>query len=213
MLAINGVPVRQVAHTKSLGTYIDENLSWNVHVEKLCKKVASGISALKRIRPFASPNAMQLIYNCLVQPYFDYCSVVWDSCGSTLAEKLQKLQNRAARVLTFSTYDTNADHLFEILGWKNLASQRKIAKTIMVYKSLNGLAPDYLAELFIDRSNITNYTLRDTSGKLAIPQPRTDYLKNSFSYSGAVLWNLLPSDLRQASSLQKFKADCSNLFR
>ena len=116
LLAINGVPVRQVAHTKSLGTYIDENLSWNVHVEKLCKKVASGISALKRIRPFASPNTMQLIYNCLVQPYFDYCSVVWDSCGSTLAEKLQKLQNRAARVLTFSTYDTNADHLFEILG-------------------------------------------------------------------------------------------------
>ena len=113
--------------------YIDENLSWNVHVEKLCKKVASGISALKL-----------KIYNCLVQPYFDYCSVVWDSCGSTLAEKLQKLQNRAARVLTFSTYDTNADHLFEILGWKNLASQRKIAKIIMVYKSLNGLAPDYV---------------------------------------------------------------------
>ena len=61
LLAINGVPVRQVAHTKSLGTYIDENLSWNVHVEKLCKKVASGISALKRIRPFASPTTMQLI--------------------------------------------------------------------------------------------------------------------------------------------------------
>ena len=49
LLAINCVPVRQVAHTKSLGTYIDENLSWNVHVEKLCKKVVSGISALKRI--------------------------------------------------------------------------------------------------------------------------------------------------------------------
>ena len=83
----------------------------------------------------------------------------------------------------------------------------------MVYKSLNSPAPDYLAEMFIDRSNITNYTLRDSSGKLAIPQPRTDYIKNSFSYSGAVLWNSLPSDLRQASSLQKFKADCSNLFQ
>ena len=61
-----GVPVRQVAHTKSLGTYIDDNLSWNAHIEKLSKKVASGISALKRIKPFASPNTMQLIYNCLV---------------------------------------------------------------------------------------------------------------------------------------------------
>ena len=157
---------------------------------------------------------MQLIYNCLVQSYFDCCSVVWDSCGSTLAEKLQKLQNRAARVLTYSTYDTNADYLFEILGWKNVTSQRKIniAKTIMVYKSLNGFAPGYLAEIFVHRSNITNYTLRNISGKLAIPQPRTDYLKNSFSYSGVVLWNSLP-ELRQASSLQKIESDCSNLFR
>ena len=212
-LAINNVPVRQVSHTKSLGTHIDEKLSWNVHIEKLCKKVASGIGALKRIRHFVSPSTMQLIYNCLVQPYFDYCSVIWDSCGSTRADKLQKLQNRAARVLTSSSYDTNADYLFEILGWRNLASQRKIAKAIMVYKSVNGLAPDYLSEMFVDRSNITNYTLRDTTGKLAIPQPRTNYLKNSFSYSGAVLWNSLPTELRQASCLRKFKADCSNFIR
>ena len=48
----------------------------------------------------------------------------------------------------------------------------------MVYKSLNGLASDYLAEMFADRSNITNYTLRDTSGQTSnIPQPQTDYLK------------------------------------
>ena len=104
-----------------------------------------------------------------------------------------------------------------MLNWLVAASKlhkhRETCCTIMVYKSLNGLAPDYLAEMFIDRSNITNYTLRDTSGKLAMPQPRTHYLKNSFSYSGAVLWNSLPSDLRQAISLQKFKADCSNLFR
>ena len=56
--------------------HVDENLTWNVHIEKLCKKVASGIGALKRIRPFVPPSTMQLIYNCLVQPYFDYCCVV-----------------------------------------------------------------------------------------------------------------------------------------
>jgi hypothetical protein len=112
---------------------------------------------------------MQLIYNCLVQPYFDYCCVVWDSCGSTPALKLQKLQNRAARVLTSSNYDTNAEYLIEKLSWKNLESQRKIAKAIMVYKSLNGFVPDYLSEMFVDRSSVTII----------------HYLKNSFSYS---LW-------------------------
>jgi hypothetical protein len=76
----------------------------------------------------------------------------------------------------------------------------------MVYKSLNGFVPDYLTEIFVDRSSVTNYTLRDTRRKLALPQPRTNYL----SYSGSVLWNSLPVELRQSSSLRKFKSDCSN---
>jgi hypothetical protein len=126
------------------------------------------------------------------------------------ANKLQKLQNRAARVLTSSNYDTNAEYLIEKLSWKNLESQRKIAKAIMVYKSLNGFVPDYLSEMFVDRSSVTNYTLRDTSRKLALSQPRTNYLKNSFSYSGSGLWNSLPVELRQSNSLRKFKSNCSN---
>ena len=42
LLAINNVPDKQVSHTKSLGIHIDENLSCNVHIEKLSKNVASG---------------------------------------------------------------------------------------------------------------------------------------------------------------------------
>ncbi len=52
--------------------------------------------------------------------------------------------------------------MFEIFGWKKLASQRKIAKDIMVCKSVNGFALDSLSEMFVDSSNRTSYTLRDT---------------------------------------------------
>ena len=71
----------------------------------------------------------------------------------------------------------------------------------MVYKSINGLAPDYLRTKFVDRGCVSNYSLRDTVGKLAVPFSRTNYLKNSFGYSGAVAWNSLPVDLRQTNSL------------
>ncbi len=69
--------------------------------------------------------------------------------------------------------------------------------------------------MFVDRSNVTNYTLRDTNGKLAIPQSRTNYLKNTFSYIEVLycMWNSLPTELRQASSSSKFKADCMNFIR
>ena len=78
---------------------------------------------------------------------------------------------------------------FLLIIEKKLETQRKIQKAVMVHKSLYGLAPDYLRSMFVKRSIVTNYSLRDTEDKLAIPKPRTDYLRNSFSYSGAVLWN------------------------
>ena len=77
-----------------------------------------------------------------------YCSVVWGHCNKSLSNKLQKLQNRAARILTYSSYDTSADPLLEQLSWKRLDTQRQIQVATMVYKSIHDLAPDYLGSLF-----------------------------------------------------------------
>ena len=92
-----------------LGVFIDENLRWQTHIDKLSKKVASGIGAIKKIRPFVPPPTLRCIYNALIQSHFDYCNLVWGNCGKTLFDRLQKLQNRAARVLTFSSYDADAE--------------------------------------------------------------------------------------------------------
>ena len=75
-----------------------------------------------------------------------------------------------------------------------------------MYKTLNGTRPDYLRSSFVYRDNVNAYRLRNTENKLVLPQPRTDYLKRRFSYSGAQLWNYLPIDLRQAPSLTDFKS-------
>ena len=61
--------------------------------------------------------------------------------------------------------------------------------------------------MFRERDNIL-YSLRDSEGKLVVPKPGTNYLKNSFSYSGAVLWNGLPVGIRQARTLNEFKTGC-----
>ena len=79
-------------------------------------------------------------------------------------------------------------------------------KAVMVYKSLNCLAPDYMSSKFILRSDLFNsYNLRISESKLTVPLPRTNYYRNSFCYSGAVLWNNLPTDVRQAKSLTCFR--------
>ena len=108
-------PISQVPKTKSLGFYIDKNLTWNVHVENLSsKKIASGIGALKRISPFVLHRMLLFIYNSPVKPHFDFCSVVWGSCKNTLANKLQKLQNHAGRVLPSFIFDTSTEYLTSV---------------------------------------------------------------------------------------------------
>ena len=93
-------------------------------------------------------SALLNIYNSLVQSPFDYGSLVWGNCGKTLSNKLQKPQNHAARVITSSNFDVDVDSLFHKLSWKDLKSQRQIQNALMVFKSLNGLVPEYLTSLF-----------------------------------------------------------------
>ena len=183
--SINGSPIEHVTTAKSLGVLIDDNLTWRSHIDKLTKKIASGIGAIKRIRRLVPYGTLHSIYQALVQPHFNYCNIVWGNCGVTLQDKLQKLQNTAARVLTYSNYDADVNNLFELLGWKSLVSQRQIERATMVFKSLQGLAPEYLCSKFVHRDS--SYCLRDSVNKVNVPQPRTNYYKNSFTYSGAVL--------------------------
>ena len=121
-------------------------------------------------------NKRKFLLNRLVQSLFDYCSLVWGNCGKTLSNNLQKLQNRAARVITSSNFDLDVDSLFHKLSWRDLKSQRQIRNAWMVLKSLNGLVPEYLKSKFIKR-NESNYSLRDSVNKLVVPFPRTNYLK------------------------------------
>ena len=91
-------------------------LTWEKHIDKICAKVGAGIGVTRRMRPFVPLETLKLIYNALVQPYFDYCSPLWDNCGGGLKDKLQRVQNRAVRVITGSTFDIRSDDVQIMLG-------------------------------------------------------------------------------------------------
>ena len=185
---VEGVKINlQTDHSKALGLNIDEYLSWKEHIHEISKKVASNIGALKRVRLFISMHTAIKMYKGLIEPHCDYCSVLWDGLSQQLSEKLQKLQNRAARVITKSSYNTNSSYLFNSLSWDNLHCIRRTKqKANLMYKCVNKLPQNYLCNMFTPRA--LSFDLRDASQKLYLPKPRTDYLKRSFSYSGAYLW-------------------------
>ena len=155
------------------------NMISHTHIDKLSKKIAPGIGAIKRIKPFVSPEILHYIYNALVRPHFDYCSIFLENCGKALSKKLRKLQIGAARILTSSSYNADAGYLLQQLGWKDLIAQRQIQVALMVFKALNDLVPEYLSSMLTERST-PGYVLRDSTNKLNVPLPRTNYLKKSF---------------------------------
>ena len=152
-------------------TSIDENLSWNSHIETVCKKISSALGLIKCIRHFVPFYTLLNIFNGLVKPQCDYRSIVWDCCSTGLAEKLQKLQNRAAPayIVVRPLSDSSATDLFRRLHWKNLRNQKLFAKAIMMFKILNGQTPDYLSNKFIFRKDTTSYRLRNSEMRLALP--------------------------------------------
>ena len=68
-----------------------------------------------------------------------------------LSEKLQKLQNRAARIISFSNYDASLNELFQALNWRKLEQLGKVDLSILMYKTLNHETPEYLSSKFINR--------------------------------------------------------------
>ena len=143
------------------------------------------------------------MYTALIQPHFDYCCSVWDELGSTLATKLQKVQNRV-RVIARSSYDADAGALLTLLQLDNLSYiRRKKIKAQLMFKILKGNAPSYLKSLFSVRT--LEYDVRNNRSKLHIPKPRTNNLKRSICYSGALLYNNLSQEIRNLPNLSQFK--------
>ena len=75
-----------------IGLEIDDKLSWNKHIDKVAKKVASGIGAIRKICDFVDQKTLIYVYHALINPHFDYCSEVWDTIGVGLSNRLQKLK-------------------------------------------------------------------------------------------------------------------------
>jgi hypothetical protein len=131
------------------------------------------------------------MYNALVMPNFNYCSTVWQNNNQTHLDKLYKLQKRAARIITNSDYTIRSSDTFQkILKKRDL---------FMAFKVINGMLPEYVTQLFHTCEN-SGYVLRSSNLKLSQPKPKTNFLRNSFSYSGAAYWNNIPINLLKTLS-------------
>ena len=135
---------------------------------------------------------------------------MWGNLNSTLSTRLQKLQNWAARIITHKGYDVRSLDIRKQLGWNDLESIRRKHTAILMYKTVNKKAPDYLSDLFTSSNN--DFDLRWKENRLLLPKFRNKFAKrNCFSFTGAKVWNSIPFSIRSAPSLSLFKKSINDL--
>ena len=93
------------SNVKYLGVRIDSELSWKEHMTVALSKISRGVGMLKYSKKFLSLETVQKMYLGIVEPHIRYCCSVWGCAGDAILQKLQKIQNRAAGIVTDSPFD------------------------------------------------------------------------------------------------------------
>ena len=169
-LRIQGAELKVMQSTKYLGVQVDNTLDWRERTKTISSKVSRPIGFLKHARSLLPEESLRSLYTGIVETHFRYFSPVWGSCGATEINLLHKMQNRAARIVTGSNFDTSGLTLVKQLGWKTICELIDSESNTMVFKSLNNLAPQYLCNLFTRMSQLPSVSLRNTTTDLKLPR-------------------------------------------
>ena len=124
-LNIRGNELDDMQKVKYLGVYVDNSLDWKEHITTVSSMVSKALGFLKHAKKFFRDSSLKALYLIIVEPYFRYCCSVWECRGTTALLQLQKLQNRAARILTTSAFDTPSSPIIKNLGYELIFFESK----------------------------------------------------------------------------------------
>ena len=133
---------------------MDETLSWEAHISEVVSKVDKVLAAFERVRPTFPQSTLVTIYKSLILPHLNYCCAAWGCIGNCLNQKLEKLQNRVARITTGFGWDVRSAQILRALNWESLADRRAKRLKSLMFKTPNNLLPEYLSDKFTSVNTI-----------------------------------------------------------
>ena len=205
VIKIGKYKIKEIDHTKFLGIFIDNKLTFRYHANYLRSKISKSIGVLYKLNKFLPPFILAKLYSTLVFPYFLYCIEAWHSAYNNVTRPLFILQKKSIRAICNLDYRDHTNEHFKNLSILKLNDLNKYQTLIYLYKSLN--LPNFdpiLNNYIINSSNIHDH---DTRNKNTITPKCFNLKKSKFNikHNGPKLYNELPTDLKNITSLYKFK--------
>ena len=202
-IQIEGVSIQNQKEQKLLGVVFDNRLTFDTHINTLCKKAGSKISALSRLTPYMNFEKKRLLMNAFFNSQFSYCPLVWMFHSRKLNNKINFLQERCLRLI----YNDKSSTFENLLKRNNSVCfhHRNLQfLAIELYKVKHELSPVFLNEIFL--RNEKDFNGRKTSFFKSRSIRSVLSGSESLSFVGPKIWDMVPFNLQNAKSLTSFKS-------
>ena len=213
-LSMNGKNLEQVSSFKLLGLTFDDELSFDVHVEKLCTKLSQRIAVLSKIKRCLPHRERIIYYNAMIKSVILYGSTVWTVTSKENLNRVLKLQKRAARVILDMDTSARSVDMFKQLDWVPYYDEVKIFKATITYKRINSESPGYLTNMLKLNSSVNNRVARYSNLNSLCPEyKRKTEGGRTFTVTTIKQWNQLPRVIREKRTVASFKHNMKLFFK
>jgi hypothetical protein len=192
---------------KYLGIVIDSHLSMTCHIDGIVTRITPVINVLKKIKWYAPNPALLQLYHAHISSHLNYLASAYGIANETIIHRLQTLQNTALKnIFRLDIRHSTKDIYINVAKKKILPVKGTIFLNTVtfIYRTIRGLNKSNLN--FATRNN----NLRNTND-LIVHKFRNDFGKNNIMHRGCRFYNNLPAEIRNASSLIKFKSQVTQI--
>ena len=162
------------------------------------------IQNIGKIRDLIDKDIAHMLVHSFVTSRLDYCNCLYAGVPFYLLERLQKIQNKAARLVLRKDRKHDSKELLRLLHWLPVQKRVDFKIACLVFKSLNNLSPSYIQDL-IEIYKPTRTLQSSASISLKAPIPPNAFVGRAFSFNAPKIWNNLSHGTRSCKSLQSFK--------
>ncbi len=224
-IKVGDTSVLAVDNVRDLGAYLDKHMSMESHIDAKCKAAFKQLYNLRRIRKYLTREAIETLVHSFIFSHIDYCNGLLYGLPKYQTNKLQRIQNMAAKLIFQQPKFSHVTPLLTELHWLRVEDRIKFKLLILTFKGVHKIAPSYICDMFVVRScryasrSITSieeisFVNGEVQGDIESSQvitlnvPKTNrqtFMERSLPVAGPLLWNSLPSELRCETDFENFK--------
>ena len=206
-ITVGNSDVMRSSVVRNLGVFVDDKLSMNSHINKICNTSFYYLHNIKRIRKHLARNSTETLIHAFVSSRLDYCNSLLYGLPQAQIDKIQRVQNAAARLIFKQPKFTHITPVLHQLHWLPVKYRIEFKILLFTFKAIHGMVPDYICKL-VRRKLPGRYSLR-SSQRITLEIPSGKILSTlggrAFCYAAPNLWNNLPREITSLDSLSSFK--------